>query len=115
MEKSRKIMEKSRGKKSRENQGKITQKSGGNHGKIKGKSQKNQAKIVGKNHRKIREKSGENHGKIRGKSWKNQGKGEMPAATGTDLETLNKGNTVLASSRPQFHGALGRDRKGGDS
>lgn len=40
---------------------------------------------------------------------------KLGRAPGTDLEPLNKGNTVLASSRPQFHGALGRDSKGGDS
>ena len=39
----------------------------------------------------------------------------LAPSPGTDLETLNKGNRVLASSLLQFDRALVRDRKGGDS
>lgn len=39
----------------------------------------------------------------------------LAPSPGTDLETLNRGNRVLASSLLQFHRALVRDRKGGDS
>lgn len=39
----------------------------------------------------------------------------MLLGPGTDLETLNRGNRVLASSLLQCDRALVRDRKGGDS